>query len=579
MEKPRVEKKGLKKKKKSVLASVRSPSPVPPTISGQGPNEVKQYSLFNIWGVTFALKALLFFGYHSTDFDVHRNWLAITHNLPVSKWYVEDTSQWTLDYPPFFAYFEWALSQLVPRFVADDGCLDIVEVGQYGKPTILFQRISVIASELVLFAALQWYMKSSANTYTSKSRAYVVASSLVLSPGLLIIDHIHFQYNGMMYGIFILMLTCARLEKYLMCGAWFSILLCFKHIYLYVAPAVFIFLLRAYCLNLNYDKSKPFLTNIIGFVKWWNLIKLGLVVLSIFAVAFGPFVYYQVIPQLISRLFPFSRGLTHAYWAPNFWAIYSFFDRLLIHIYKQIPISRLVLVKIFQFNPELLKLDELVNSTTRGIVGDIEFLILPAISPKLTFLLTLFYQIMALIPLFLQPTYGRFIGSITLCAYASFLFGWHVHEKAILLIIFPVSLIVSRDKRLLGPFNLLVSCGYVSLFPLIYTSSEWAVKVFYTLLWYIIYYFNYRKVVKIPKNTTGESGGFILERVTNGYILGLGFIIILVSLIDLFESKFELLRRLEFMKLMIMSVYCGVGVISSWNGFSWLYFVDESIWE
>lgn len=537
----------------------------------------KRYSLFNIWTVTLALKALLSIGYHSTDFDVHRNWLAITYNLPVKKWYLENTSQWTLDYPPFFAYFEWFMAHLVPKYVAQDGCLDIVAKGIYSMPTVYFQRLSVVVSEIVLFVSLQWYLATS-KSHSEARRLFVIALSLVLSPGLLIIDHIHFQYNGMMYGLLVAMINCARLEKYLWCGFWFAVLLCFKHIYLYLAPAVFVFLLRVYCLNLHYDTKKSFLHNAVRIVQWWNLVKLGLVVLAVFGVAFGPFVYYNVIPNLLERLFPFSRGLTHAYWAPNVWAVYSFVDRVLIQVYHRIPILRIPLQRVFQFDAKLLNDPKLLRTTTRGIVGDIEFLVLPKITPKLTFLLTLFYQVMALIPLFLQPTFERFIGALSLCGYASFLFGWHVHEKAVLIIIFPLSFLVAKDKRLLGPFNLLVSCGYVSLFPLIFTCQEWLVKVTYTLLWYVIYYFNFRKVVQIPTQLVRDST-YVLERVTNLYILGLLPVVITVSLMELLEHKFEVMKKLEFTRLMIVSVYCAVGVVSSWNGFNWLYFVDESIWD
>lgn len=64
--------------------------------------------------------------------------------------------------------------------------------------------------------------------------------------------------------------------------------------------------------------------------QFGNIAKLGVGVVGVFAAAFGPFAKWGQLLQLKDRLFPFSRGLCHAYWAPNIWAMYSFLDRVLI---------------------------------------------------------------------------------------------------------------------------------------------------------------------------------------------------------------------------------------------------------
>lgn len=213
------------------------------------------------------------------------------------------------------------MSQLA-RFI-DPKMLDVQNLGYDSWQTIYFQRATVIVTEFVLIYALSLYISSA--PVGEKKQSHAAAISILLSPGLLIIDHIHFQYNGTMYGILILSIVLARHRQHglLLSGIVFMALLCLKHIYLYLAPAWFVYLLRVYCLG---PRS-------IFEIKWFNCIKLGIGILVVIAAAFGPFAIESLdqLPQIMSRLFPFSRGLCHAYWAPNIWAMYSFSDRVLIY--------------------------------------------------------------------------------------------------------------------------------------------------------------------------------------------------------------------------------------------------------
>ncbi|EJU06232.1 glycosyltransferase family 57 protein [Dacryopinax primogenitus] len=492
------------------------------------------------------MKVLLFPAYHSTDFEVHRNWLAITHSLPISKWYYDTTSEWTLDYPPFFAYFEYLLSW--PAYFIDPAITTLSNLNYAAWSCIAYQRSTVILTELVLGAALLRFVRTS----NDPSLQRIISASLFLHPGFIIVDHIHFQYNGFMFGIFLWSIIASKNGQLLTSGILFTVLLNFKHIYMYIAPAYFVFLLRAYCFSPN------------GGFLLQNFVKLGASVAGIFTVSLGPFLAMSQIPQLLSRLFPFTRGLNHAYWAANAWALVTAGDRVL-----------LLWAKIRGANTAIDTSG--VESTSRGLVGDTHFAILPNVEPKHTFIITILFQLLFLVKLWRKPDYKSFVHALTLCGYCSFMFGWHVHEKAVLLILVPLSLLVAEDYAHYRTFVIVSMAGIVGLFPLLFTPAEWFIKVGYTAVWFAVTLPGLAR--RVPRPTPSWIGE-IVHRLEGMYIYGFVILQIVVTALNALLAwkspndsplSKNSLSQMEFLPLLLTSVYCAVGITWAFLCLSWLY--------
>ncbi|XP_055333216.1 probable dolichyl pyrophosphate Glc1Man9GlcNAc2 alpha-1,3-glucosyltransferase [Paramacrobiotus metropolitanus] len=491
--------------------------------------------IFLLVSVT-ALKFLFIPAYRSTDFEVHRNWLAVTHSLPVRQWYVEATSEWTLDYPPLFAWMEYLLSHVAR--LCDPRMLMITKLPYASHATVVFQRVSVIVLDATfVYATYQGYRYLLQRALSAKSRAAyspgtIYACLMLWNVGLLIVDHIHFQYNGFLLG-FVQLAVIRMVEKrYFAAALWFSVALNFKHIFLYMAPPFGIFLLRQCCFPEGIS-LKNF--NIKAFAI------LGGIFLAASAVSLGPFIYLNQLGQVISRLFPFQRGLTHAYWAPNFWALYNTADKFLT-----IGATKL----------QFIHLPNGTAALTGGLVGGQEHTLLPSITPSVTMLLTVLGMLPALCMLWNAKTGDQFVKGLTICTLSSFLFGWHVHEKAILLVTIPYTWLAINNNKDAKIYLILTTAGYFGLHPLLFTAPEVSLKYMMLFLYgYVLF-----RLLKdrFPLSQSAWSVFPLLNAAESLYILGF-FAVALYG--ECIHFVLHLDRNLPFLPLMITSAYSALGVV------------------
>jgi alpha-1,3-glucosyltransferase len=559
------------------------------------------------WIVMFvivsSLKLLLMQSYRSTDFDVHRNWLAVTYQLPLNCWYVDSTSQWTLDYPPLFAYFEALLARVAALLGLHDDLLVLQSAPLQTDSGVLFQRLSVIASDvlllygvrrmvLALFGATAAVASSSSSSSSSKStvthrkptidlvatNALAVGSLVVFNAGLFLVDHIHFQYNGWLLGLLLLACALAAERRYVMSALAFGALIHAKHLFITLGPVVAVFFLRQYVFAAPNDdddggdrgadrKSKSWLLLFITALR--RLATLVLALAFVACVSFLPFVIAGpcdiggdataaaaatfsttraavALKQIMARLFPFGeRGLVHAYWAPNAYALYSAADLVLARALGR----------------------RAGGALTSGLVelGAQRMQVLPDVSPLHCSLLTL----LAMLPVMLRLWRAlsrrrrndvgvallRAVSHASLCAYW---FGWHVHEKAILVALTPLLLVAHTGDAMARSVSLLSAVTGASLVPLLVPGGVGVVCVGAALV-AAQHLLAHLTMLRLRSSSSSS----MLSTLANGYAFGA---LVLLPLYGTFVHPLLLdaRGRWPFVPLLLTSVYCALAIGVVW---------------
>lgn len=381
------------------------------------------------------------------DYEAQRHWMEITFHLPPSQWYINssdnDLLYWGLDYPPLTAYHSWILGAishwLNPEWVAlgESRGHESYEHKLFMRHTVLFGDVLIFFPAILTFVCIVYRVLSPGDKLCT-------CFLLLISPGLILIDHGHFQYNSISLGLTLWGVIAAITRRNLICCVAFSLALNYKQMELYHAVPFFCFLLgRALQHN-----------------KWlWKVLQYGIYVITTFIICWLPFIYSPpIILQVLHRLFPFARGIYEDKVA-NFWCSLS------------------VLIK-------------LKNIFSVPVLAQIS-------------LLTTFISLLpSAINLLRDPSPYRFLLSLVNCSFGFFLFSFQVHEKSILLVLIPVSLLSVIHPFICTWFALIAT---FSMYPLMVKDGlvipTWILcGFFYYCSQLILPYLHYR-THNLPKNT------------------------------------------------------------------------------
>jgi alpha-1,3-glucosyltransferase len=388
------------------------------------------------------------------DYEAQRHWMEITIQLPISQWYFHDLDWWGLDYPPLTAYHSWVLGK-VGGFIDSSWFALSTSRGLEDPILKVFMRATVIVSEYLVYipAAVIFVRRLTKLQGINSWNASIALTAILMQPGTILIDHVHFQYNTVMLGLVLASMSSVLAGRFMWSCVFFVLALGFKQMALYYAPAMFAYLLGV-CLFPRINIPR-FLGIAVVTIAAFALLLLPLVLGALYDAhrgidarpelhgRFAPLPifsqysylinfkawYYPIVQQLaqmVHRVFPFARGLFEDKVA-NFWCALNVF------------------IKLRKYPSELLQRASLLAT-------------LVAITPPC-------------FVIFAKPRKELLPMALSATAWAFFLFSFQVHEKSVLLPLMPMTVLLAGKHGLsknvrawVGFANLL---GVWTMFPLL----------------------------------------------------------------------------------------------------------------
>jgi hypothetical protein len=168
-----------------------------------------------------------------------------------------------------------------------------------------------------------------------------------------------------------------------------------------------------------------------------------------------------------------------------------------------------------------------------------------------TFRLTYFYQL--IVPL--NRLYQVF------CSMSSFMLGYHVHEKAIMTAMVPMTLLASNTRHMARLYIRTCMFGLFGILPLLFRPQELLFKAALYVGWMcgVAY-----ALESIHRDGTVDGRGRRTVLTAVDIVLSVVLACVLIFMDVIHPLVFVPRGRLEFLPLMITSVVCAVGLAWCW---------------